>query len=428
MIAQRKHQSTYDSTTVQELLSIPDEKYTHPKLPFEVATFTKKVPFGREMKQTHFFIDPTWTFINHGAFGAVLREVMDTAQKWQNYVETQPLRALDRDLLPLIVSVIRKLANFVHADPLDLVLVPNATNATTCVLKSFPFQKGDGIFYLDITYAAVIKQINEVARQKSLVLYSRKVEFPLIYNEDIITLVDNALKESPDVKLAVFDHITSTTAVTLPVKELIQTCHKAGVKVLIDGAHALGSIELDMIDMKPDFYTSNAHKWFCGAKGSAFLYVTKEFQSVIRPLAISHGFTHGYQAEFAWIGVKDYSAMIALNSAIEFWEFYGCENIREYIHGLNRKAATMLTKAWGTSCISEQSFFRSMTMVKLPIQGNLTEEEGIKLQDWLYHEKKIECPIRDKAGSLFVRISAHVHNVMEDYERLADAILEYCKM
>ncbi|KAI6654102.1 L-cysteine desulfhydrase 1 isoform X2 [Oopsacas minuta] len=422
-----KYQSTFNSTTVEELLSISDDKYTHPLLPFKAATFTKRVPFGREMKLAHFLIDPTWTFLNHGAFGAVLREVLDTSHKWQTYVETQPLRAIDRDLLPLLVSVIRKVAKFVSANPLNVVLVPNATTATTAVLKSFPFQPGDGILYLSIVYAAVLKQISEVAKLKSLVVYEREIQFPVTNNEYIIKLVETALKECPNLKLAVFDHISSGSAVLLPVKQLIDICHKSGVKVLIDGAHALGNIPINLTDMDPDFYTSNAHKWFCGAKGSAFLFVKKEFQSAIHPLVISHGYTRGFQAEFAWIGSKDYSALIALNTAIDFWEYYGADNIREYIHGLNRKAATMLVNTWGTQRIAAPELFRSMSVVIAPLHKICTSDDGEKLQDWLHHEKKIECSVKEARGILAVRISTHVHNDMEDYVKLADAVMEYCK-
>ena len=419
-----KSQSIYSSSKVEELVSIPDDKYTPPRYPLEVPTFTKKVPFGSEAKLAHFFIDPTWVFINHGAFGAVVREAMETSQRWQIYVETQPLRALDRDLLPLIGFVIRKLAKFVKADPKNIVLVPNATNASTAVLKSFPFQPGDGILYLNVVYSAVINQLIEVAKQKSLILYEREIKFPVTNNEEIIGIVETALKECPKIKLAVFDHIASSSAVLLPVKSLIDTCHKSGVKVLIDGAHALGNIDLDLTAMNPDFYTANGHKWLCCAKGSAFLYVNQEFHSVIRPLVISHGFTHGFQAEFSWIGVKDYSALMAISTAIDFWEFYGTECIREYIHGLNARAATMLTTAWKTERIASPIFFKSMTVIRLPIQS--TDAEMV--QDWLHFEKKIEVPIKEIGGSLYVRISTHVYNEMEDYEKLAEAIIEFNKV
>ena len=76
------------------------------------------------------------------------------------------------------------------------------------------------------------------------------------------------------------------------------------VPVLIDGAHALGSLPLDLRSLQPDYYVSNAHKWFCCPKGSAFMYVSKELQDSTRPLILSHGFGSGFSSEFIWSGMS----------------------------------------------------------------------------------------------------------------------------
>jgi selenocysteine lyase/cysteine desulfurase len=72
---------------------------------------------------------------------------------------------------------------------------------------------------------------------------------------------------------------------------------------LIDGAHGLGSIPLDITSLDPDYYITNAHKWFCSPKGTALMYVRKELQTLTRPLIISHGFGSGFNSEFIWAGM-----------------------------------------------------------------------------------------------------------------------------
>lgn len=83
----------------------------------------------------------------------------------------------------------------------------------------------------------------------------------------------------------------------------------SGVQVLVDGAHALGTLPLCLRDLGADFYVSNAHKWFCSPKGAAFLYVRKELQSSIHPLLISHGYGFGFNSEFMWAG-KELSLLL----------------------------------------------------------------------------------------------------------------------
>lgn len=76
----------------------------------------------------------------------------------------------------------------------------------------------------------------------------------------------------------------------------------SGVQVLVDGAHALGALQLDLRKLDADFYVSNAHKWFCSPKGAAFLYVRRDLKPSIHPLVISHGYGSGFNSEFIWAG------------------------------------------------------------------------------------------------------------------------------
>ena len=117
----------------------------------------------------------------------------------------------------------------------------------------------------------------------------------------LIDAVREAITRSNhNIKLAVFDHITSVTACLLPVQQLIELCHslhasrekrmakegegKKGdgddgehkilgpeewIPVLIDGAHALGAVDLNLTQLNPDFYVSNCHKWFLCPKGKS---------------------------------------------------------------------------------------------------------------------------------------------------------------
>jgi len=51
-------------------------------------------------------------------------------------------------------------------------------------------------------------------------------------------------------------------------------------------------------------------------------------------------------------------------------------------------------------------------------------KEAVELQDALYHIYKIEVPVKHLQNRLYVRISAHIYNTMEDFEKLGKALLE----
>lgn len=51
-----------------------------------------------------FGLDQSWCFINHGAFGACLKTVLEAVSATDQYLEKQPLRFIDRELLPQVTG------------------------------------------------------------------------------------------------------------------------------------------------------------------------------------------------------------------------------------------------------------------------------------------------------------------------------------
>ena len=96
-----------------------------------------------------------------------------------------------------------------------------------------------------------------------VILKETAITFPAT-NEEILERINNTLEEGT--RLALFGHIPSNYPVVMPVEEIVELCHSKGVPVLIDGAHALGSLPLNLMALKADYYVGNAHKWLACPK------------------------------------------------------------------------------------------------------------------------------------------------------------------
>lgn len=423
----KKGFGSFFSENIEELIQKSPEDYEAPNLPISISCDIPvdilRANFGRPARAL-FGIDWDWTFINHGAFGAPLLSAVEVSHLWNLYSEKQPLRFLDRELLPLLVFTIRELAKFVHAPPTDIVLIRNATLGMSTIIHSLQqalnFSPRDVVVCFDLIYGSVYRML----RRTTATIREIEVLFPTSKQAiiDLLTATLDSLGST--VRLVVVDHICSTSALKLPVEELVAVCNLRNIPVLVDGAHALGALPLNLSELKPTFYVSNAHKWFCNPKGAAFMYVRSDYQKYVLPLWTSHGFGSGYTSNFTWAGLDHYGSLLSILTCLDFWRRVGPGRIRSYNSGLLHWAAAMLATRWGTDLLAPLDLFGPMISVRLPgAEQACDDDEHNSIQDRLHFQFSIEVPIKKIQKRLYVRISAHIYNTPQDYEHLAGVML-----
>ena len=334
-------------------------------------------------------------------------------------MERQPVRFLDRELPAALRRAAADLAGFVGARSDDLVFVENATAGVNAVARSVPLAAGDQVLTTNHAYPAVRKALTFLCRGAGATLVEAAVPFPLTGDDQVVAAVEAAL--GPKTRLAVFDHVTSQTAVVYPVARLIELCRSRNVPVLVDGAHVPGMLPLDLSALGADWYTGNAHKWLFSPKGCGFLWARPEHQPDLHPLVISHGLDQGYLAEFDWVGTRDPSAWLAVTDAIAFHGRLGHQAVMCHNRDLATEAADLLADTWGTDQGAPRAMRGSMATVRLPGGGG-DFDDAAALRKRLIDDHGVEVPVSSWNGDLWVRISAQIYNTMADYQRLVDGI------
>jgi len=252
--------------------------------------------------------------------------------------------------------------------------------------------------------------------------------------------VDCGKRDSGKIRLAVIDHVSSMPSVLVPVKELIGICRDEGVdQVFVDGAHAIGNVDIDMQEIGADFYTSNLHKWFFCPPSVAFLHCRRTFHPFMHHPIVSHEFGNGLPAESGWVGTRDYSAQLCVPSALEFAKKFkgGINAIRQKNHEKVVAMGEMLAEAWGTELGTSPELCSSMAMVALPNCLEVSsDQDALKLRSRLRKEFAVEVPIyyrapktdlhsnRGPSFKAYARISHQVYNTLDDYLNFKAAILK----
>lgn len=376
-------------------------------------------------------LDPSVVYLNHGTVGAVPRRVLAKAERIRRDVERQPSRYLLRELAAIRVGGpraeaprLRRAADLVGAflgvDGGDLAFVDNATTGINAVLRSLPFREGDEILLFDHGYGAIALAASYVARERGASVRAVAVPYPPF---DPAALLDGlAAALTPRTRLAILDHVTSESALLLPIHEMTAICRERGVPVLVDGAHAPGAINLDIDAIGADWYAGNLHKWAWSPRSCGVLWAAPDRQAGIHPPVISWGLDQGFTTEFDWVGTRDPAPFLAAPEGIAMMREMGVDAVHRYTHGLARGAARLLASRWGTSVPAPESAIATMATVPLPERAGRAPEDATRLRDALLEEDRIEAQIHAWRERLWVRISAQVYNETGDYERLADAV------
>jgi selenocysteine lyase/cysteine desulfurase len=322
---------------------------------------------------------------------------------------------------------VRKIvADYVGADSEDVVFVLNASHGVNAVLRSLKIGSPGKILYLNLAYQMVKNTLQFMHANFQEQLVQVNITFPTS-NQQIIQAVKDALDTYPgEIQLACFSHITSVPSLILPIEELIPLCQSSGAMVMIDGAHAMGHIPINVNELNADFYISNGHKWFYTPKGSAFLWVRKDRQALIYPTVISdegQGASH-FQLEFSWEGTMDYSAYQAFPAASQFRNKFGDQAIMDYIHNLAVQGGQLLAEMWSTDLLVDPSMIGAMVNVRLPVNSNTNVTVLQNLPQILLQKYNTWVPAYPFMGSWYTRVSAQIYNDLSDFKYLGNAVLE----
>ncbi|HET9497359.1 MAG TPA: aminotransferase class V-fold PLP-dependent enzyme [Candidatus Limnocylindria bacterium] len=387
-------------------------------------------------------LDPAVEFMNHGTFGATPVAVLDAQAAIRQRMEREPVAFFSRDLEGLLDEARVALGAFVGADPDDLAFVDNATTAVNAVLRWLPLGAGDELLTTDHEYNACRNVLAAAAAPAGARVVTVPLPFPALGPEDVLQRV--LAEVTPRTRLAVLDHVTSATALAFPIEELVAELSTRGVDTLVDGAHAPGMLDVQLDRLGAAYYAGNLHKWVCAPKGAAFVHVRRDRQDRFHPLVVSHGANSErtdrsrFRLEADWTGTRDPSAWLATPVAIELIGSLlpgGWPAVRLRNRDLALRGRDLLCTALAITAPAPDAMIGSMASVPLPDESAAGRVQGVDLYGDPVHDGLLArgfqvmvtpWPQRPDGGPWrrLVRISAALHNDLDQYQRLASALLD----
>ena len=374
--------------------------------------------------QQFFLLDPNIIFLNHGSFGATPKPVFEAYQAWQLRLERQPVLFLGREFNELSLQSRIALAKYLNADADELVYIPNATHGVNIMARSLELGEEDEILTTDHEYGACDYTWDFLCGKAGAKYIHQPIPVPVCSDDDIVEQFWQGV--TPRTKAVYISHITSPTALRLPVEKICERAKEAGIVSIIDAAHSPGQIPVDLRTLDADVVFGNCHKWMLSPKGAAFLYVRRELQHLVEPFIVSWGYQPTQETTtgsrfvdiLQWAGTKDPAAALSVPDAIQFMQEHNWTGIRSECHALLGETLGRICDLAGLPSLYplDSDFYGQMGVAPLP-PSNLVE-----LKKRLYDEYRIEVPLIEWNGMHLIRVSIQAYNNVSDADALLDAL------
>ncbi|KAL1607987.1 hypothetical protein SLS60_002926 [Paraconiothyrium brasiliense] len=426
--------------------------------------------FGKQLRQD-FLFEEGFMNLNHGSFGTYPRAIRDVFRSFQDAHEARPDDFIRYQYPKFNDEARQALSTYLNVPTSELVFVQNATTGVNTVLRSLTFAPDEYILYSATIYGACEKTVAYIT--ETTPAKAAKIEYTLPVEDDwLVSAFKSKIEEieasGGKVKVAVFDTVVSMPGVRLPFERITEVCREKGVLSLIDGAHGIGHVPLDLKALNADFFVSNCHKWLHVPRGCAIFHVPLRNQPLIRStLPTSHGFIprpappftatknplppsnapkSDFEINFEFTGTIDASPYLCIPAALKWRESMGGEEaIMSYCqtlakHGSKRMAETMGTEVLDNStetltrcCLANVALpLDAKKMYEIGRKAGLEEAAvGIAMRDWMSrvwiddYKTFLQSMFYD--GRWWIRMSGQVYLELADYEWAAQIIKEVCK-
>jgi isopenicillin-N epimerase len=374
--------------------------------------------------KNNFLLNPEITYLGFGSFGACPKPIFEDYQKWQLELEYEPVQFITVNGPNYLKASREALATYIGCAADDVVYVTNPSYAINIVAKSLHLEAEDEVLTTDLEYGALDRTWNYYCKKAGAKYVRQKIDLPLVSKEKFIEDFFKGL--SSKTKVVYLSHITSSTALILPVKEICEIAKQKGLLTIVDGAHAPGQIHLNLADIKADIYTGACHKWMLTPKGCSFLYVKKELQELFDPLVVSWGYEAFAPSPSKFLdyhqmqGTRDFSAFLTVPKAIQFLKENDWENVARDCQKLVQENAHRFCHLLATKPLCPVTDDFVGQMFSIPIKPLSPE----RLQRYLFQTYNIEIPVMRHNDAVYLRYSINAFNGQEDLDRLYMALTE----
>jgi len=366
--------------------------------------------------QQSYTTSPALINLNNGGVSPSPRIVQDAVERFNKMTNEGPSyymwRILDQGREPLRY----KLAQLAGADPEEIAVNRNATEALNTVIFGLNLKAGDEIIGTKQDYPNMINAWRQRAQRDGIVYNQISFQFPIENDEEIVAGFEKAI--TPKTKIIHITHIINWIGQILPVKKITDMAKKHGIETIVDGAHSFGLLDYNIPDLGCDYYGTSLHKFLSAPIGSGMLWIKKEKIEKIWPLVCNDQPNGTDIRKFETLGTRSFPIEQGIGEAVNFQNGIGSKRKEERIRDLKNYWATRVQNIAKVKIHTSFKDEYACAICGVSVDGMTPGE----LDSTLFSNYKIHTVGIVWENISCVRITPHVYTRIQELDKLVMAI------
>ena len=314
---------------------------------------------------------------------------------------------------PMREALRARLAGMLRVAADEIAIVRNTSEANNAVVNGLDLQAGDEVLITDHNHPSNSDSWKVRARRNGFVVRSLPVPVPARSADELIGAFERAI--TPRTRVIALTHVTNTTGVLYPAREIAAIARRGGIFVHLDGAQSFGALDVNLAEAGVDSYAASAHKWLMGPLEAGLLWVRAEWIPRVWPSIVTAGWSDGLKGarKFEVFGQRDDPRVAALEAAVDFADLIGMPRMEGRMRWLAARAMRQLREVPGLELKTNPEPRLSGGVVKF----RLPKTQPRQAYDTLWQRHRMAIAATPSGDAEGLRFSPHVYNTPEEIDR-----------
>jgi selenocysteine lyase/cysteine desulfurase len=389
-------------------------------------------------------LDPAITYLDTSSIGPGLRAALATEYRHEEQFNSDIDTYQRTYFVPsILTALLKRLGALVGCTADEITITQGATEGLGIIAQGLQLSAGDEVIVTSHAHASAIYPWLLQAQRRGIVIKQVSLPSPMEGPEQPLGLIAGAVTDRT--RVIAMSHLQHTDGAIVPVADICNFARQRSILTMVDGAQAMGSLDIDIGALKCDFYAASLHKWLNGPYGLGLLYIRRALLPAVAPVTVDSNLGWSLINRYGQASLDDQTQraawpvtlgqfgcnirflgpkLKALEAALEFRDQLGADRIEARIRELAIYARLRLQPLSDIEILTPTQPGMWGGILSFRSTRSTSQELALRLK----RSNKIAVaavahPATPSAPEFSaVRASFHIYNSHDDVERLVRAL------